>query len=98
MTLISILAGAALALILLAALLPWLARWGGVLLIIDSLGGLWLHLGHGPLISLMWLFGGIAAWMAGHLTYAYRDGVWRSWLALQIFRLPGLRAVRPETM
>lgn len=61
-------------------------------------GGLWLHLGHGPLILLTRLFGGIAAWIAGHLTYAYRDGVWRSRLALQIFRLPGLQAVRPATM
>ena len=93
---ISLLAGIALTVVLLGALFPWLARWGGVFLIVDSLAGLWLHMGHGPLISLMWLVAGIAAWMIGHLVYAYRDGgTWRSWLAWQIFRLPGLRTIRP---
>ncbi|MBF6171115.1 hypothetical protein [Nocardia blacklockiae] len=97
MTAITTLAGIALAVILLGVLFPWLARWGGVFLIADSLGALWLHLGHGPVIALMWLATGSVAWMVGHLVYAYRDGAWRSWLAFQIFKLPGLRIVRPDT-
>ncbi|MCX4097710.1 hypothetical protein [Nocardia sp. alder85J] len=91
----TILVGAALALVALGAIFPWLSRWGGVLLIIDSMGGLLLHLGQGSAYSLMWLVIGLAAWLVGHLVYAHRDGFWRSWLAFQIFRLPGLRLARP---
>ncbi|MFI6368836.1 hypothetical protein ACIBG0_39665 [Nocardia sp. NPDC050630] len=92
---IQLLAALALVVLVLGAFFPVLARWGGFLIALDSLLALVFELGHGPLISLMWLIIGVALWLFGHWIEAYRTGYWRSWLAGQTFRLPGLRALRP---
>ncbi|WP_280491586.1 hypothetical protein [Nocardia asiatica] len=93
---LTIVAAAALVLIAVGIFLPVIARWGGFLLIVDSLLSLTFQLGHGPATALLWLSVGIVAWLVGHLIEAHRnDGLWRSWLAMQAFRLPGLRALRP---
>ncbi|WP_216917305.1 hypothetical protein [Nocardia noduli] len=81
--------------LVLALRFPVLARWGGFLLVVDSVGSLHPQLGHGVLISLMWLIVGLAVWLYGHLIEAYRNGFWRSWLAMHAFRLPMLRVLRP---
>ncbi|MDE1672666.1 hypothetical protein [Nocardia gipuzkoensis] len=93
---LTILAAAALVLILAGIFLPVIARWGGFLLMLDSLLSLIFHIGHSPAIALLWLSVGVVAWLIGHLIEAHRnDGLWRSWLAMQTFRLPGLHVLRP---
>ncbi|MGN2638505.1 hypothetical protein ACWEKT_20130 [Nocardia takedensis] len=79
----------------LAVRFPAIARWGGVLLILDSVLSLHPALGHGILISTVWLVVGVTVWLFGHLVEAYRIGYWRSWIAMQAFRLPLLRRLRP---
>jgi hypothetical protein len=84
---------AAMTLAVVAVMLVVAAPVAGLLLIVDSL--LKLMFGE-PFYALLWLVVGSALWLVGHLAIAhFNDGFWRSSFAELVFRLPGLRALRP---
>lgn len=92
---LELLIAAAVVLILLGLVfLPVLARWSGVLIMVDSL--LSPLFGRDLIFAVLWLLIGLGAWLFGHLVEAHRnDGYWVSGLAERVFRLPVLRALRP---
>ncbi|MGW5384073.1 hypothetical protein [Nocardia sp. NPDC003963] len=85
---------AALVLISVAVMLLVTAPVAGLLLVVDSLLG--LMFGMEPFFALLWLVVGSGLWLFSHLAIAhFNDGFWRSTFAELVFRLPGLRALRP---
>jgi hypothetical protein len=85
---------AAMVLIVFAVMLALSAPVAGFLLVVDSLLG--LMFGAEPFFVLLWLVAGATLWLFSHLAIAhFNDGFWRSRFAELVFRLPGLRALRP---
>jgi len=86
---------AVLALILAWAFGSFVLRWGGVLFVIDGLGGLVVH--HGAFTSwrTLELVGGLAAWMLGHWLFAAKYQSWRSVVGRAPWQLPVLRSLTP---
>jgi len=94
-SLVVLAAFAALALILAWAFGSFVLRWGGILFVIDGLGGLVVHHGAVTPWRMLEVMGGLAAWMVGHWLYAVKYQSWRSVLGRAPWRLPVLRWLTP---
>ena len=87
--------------VLLVAILLWgigsgLARLVGIILFIDGIGGMFIR--GGDLANTRFPIEagiGLALWLAGHWLYALKHRLWRSHLALVVWRLPILSLLAP---
>lgn len=87
--------------LLLVAIVLWgigsgLARLVGIILLIDGLGGIALHAG--DIAGTRYLTEaavGLGLWLAGHWLYAVKHRLWRTHLAMTVWRLPVLSHLAP---
>ncbi len=66
-----------------------LARFAGIVLVIDGLGGLVIHAGSfdNPRYAIE-AAAGVGLWMFGHWLFALKHGVWRTRAARAAWRVP----------
>lgn len=66
-----------------------LARFAGIVLVIDGLGGLVIHAGSfdNPRYAIE-AAAGIGLWMFGHWLFALKHGMWRTRLGRAAWRVP----------
>ncbi|WP_157851091.1 hypothetical protein [Gordonia phthalatica] len=73
-----------------------MARFIGIVLILDGVGGMAIRnsVTENPRFPIEAVVG-LGLWLLGHWLFAAKDGLWRSRLGQRVWRLPGLSWMSP---